>query len=100
MQRPRSAKISRICPGDSAANSSSLQVSRNSLAFFFAEAVGHVAEATLPAVNAITVTRELVPPPLQRRKPHVQQQGQLAGLRWTGFSGQAPSLTSEAGHRP
>lgn len=24
----------------------------------------------------------------------------LADLRWTGFSGQAPSLTSEAGYRP
>ncbi len=22
------------------------------------------------------------------------------GLRWTGISGQSPSLTSEAGHRP
>jgi uncharacterized membrane protein YdfJ with MMPL/SSD domain len=22
------------------------------------------------------------------------------GVRWTGFSGQAPSLTSEAGYRP
>jgi hypothetical protein len=25
---------------------------------------------------------------------------QLPQVRWTGFSGQAPSLTSEAGHRP
>jgi hypothetical protein len=25
---------------------------------------------------------------------------QIGNLRWSGFSGQSPSLTSEAGHRP
>ena len=41
--------------------------------------MGDLAVAALTAVNAITVTSELAPPPLQRRQPHAQQQGQLTG---------------------
>ena len=37
-------------------------------------------------------------------EPYYPKESQKGGrppyLRWTGFSGQAPSLTSEAGYRP
>ena len=38
----------------------------------------------------------------QRRTldPQQLQQAVVLRLRWSGFSGQGPSLTSEAGHRP
>jgi hypothetical protein len=49
------------------------------LAFFFAEAVDHMALTAFPAVTTTTVTSELAPPPLQRRQPHAQQPGQLIG---------------------
>ncbi len=49
------------------------------LAFFFAEAMGDVAEAALAAVNAITVTSELTPPTLQRGEPDSEKHSQLMG---------------------
>ena len=59
--------------------------------------------------------REAVKADMRRRMspPHRQNVAQISAelgihvvtvyssrLRWTGFSGQAPSLTSEAGYRP
>jgi hypothetical protein len=49
------------------------------LAFFFAEAMGHVAVAALAAIDTITVTSELPAPALQRGQPHAKQQRQLMG---------------------
>jgi hypothetical protein len=42
---------------------------QDSLAFFFAETVGHLAVAAFAAVDAIIVTSELAPPALQGGEP-------------------------------
>jgi len=73
---------------------------QNSLALFFREAMRDQAMAAFTTVQSVPINRELPPPVLQRGQTHAQQCGHLSGLRWTGFSGQAPSLTSEAGYRP
>jgi hypothetical protein len=49
------------------------------LAFLLTEAVCHVPAAALTSVDAITVTRELTAPTLQRGEPNAEQQGQLTG---------------------
>lgn len=52
---------------------------QDSLAFLFAEAVGHVAVAVFKAVDAIIFTSELTPPLLQRPDAYVEQPCQIAG---------------------
>jgi hypothetical protein len=42
------------------------------LAFLLAEAVSHVPAAALASVDAITVTRKLTAPTLQRGEPHTE----------------------------
>jgi hypothetical protein len=49
------------------------------LAFLLTEAVSHVPAAALTPVDAITVTRELTAPALQRRQAHAQKQRKLTG---------------------
>jgi hypothetical protein len=56
------------------------------LAFFFAEAVRHVAVAALATVNAITVASKLTAPALQRRQAHAQKQRQLTGSGTIGHA--------------
>jgi hypothetical protein len=46
---------------------------QDALAFFFAEAVSHVAVAALATVDAIAVTSKLTAPTLQRGEPYPQQ---------------------------
>ena len=52
---------------------------QDSLAFLLTEAVSDLAVAALAAIDAITVTRELTAPALQRGEPYPKQQGQLTG---------------------
>jgi hypothetical protein len=56
------------------------------LAFLLTEAVSHVPAAALTPVDAITVTRELTSPALQRGEPHAEQQGQLTGSGTIGHA--------------
>ena len=57
---------------------------QNPLAFFFAEAVRHMAVAALTTVDAITVASKLPTPALQRRQPNTQELCQLTGPSSTG----------------
>ncbi len=56
------------------------------LAFFFAEAVGHMAMAAFAAVQAVPIAYELPPPALQRRQPNTEQQSQLTGSLTIGHA--------------
>jgi hypothetical protein len=49
------------------------------LAFLLTEAVSHVPAPALTPIDAITVSRELTAPALQRGEPHAEQKGQLTG---------------------
>lgn len=72
----RSAKTGTICPGRSAVNCGSLQISR---ILWHSSALSYVAMAALAAVHAFTDVRELMVPALQRCEPYAYKHSQLMG---------------------
>ena len=86
MYRPRSASTGTFSPWWQRREFGLVAGEQDPLAFFFAEAMNHMAVAALAAVNAITGTSELATPAPQRRKPHTQQQDQLMGTCTIGHT--------------